>query len=146
MVAWKTDSNPADVRAILIVSQDAEMVSVWEALFEQKHCRVFVETAPTDAVQSSRVLSPALIVLELDLPHSRLIALCRELRATTSGTLLLLAPRGGESEISKYHTAGVDEYIATPISPMALLIKSMAWLARQEWALPRGQTTPMKVQ
>lgn len=146
MIAWKSDSNPEDVRSILIVSRDAEMVSVWEALFEQKNCRVIVETSPTNAVQTSRLLSPALIVLELDLSHGNLLDLCRELRATTSGTLLLLAPRGGESEISKYHGAGVDEYIPTPISPMALWIKSMAWLARQEWALPRGQTVRMNVQ
>lgn len=137
MPAWKSDLNLDDMRSILIVSRDAEMVSVWETLFEQKNCRVVVEASPANAVQTSRLLSPALIVLELDLSHGSLLDLCRELRATTNGTLLLLAPRGGETEISKYHGAGVDEYIATPISPMALLIKSMAWLTRQEWAPSR---------
>ncbi len=139
MSAWKPDFNLDDIRSILIVSRDMEMVNVWETLFKQKNCCVVTEDSPANALQTSRLLSPTLIVLALDLPHGSLLDLCRELRATTNGTLLLLAPRGGETEIATYHGAGVDEYIATPISPMALLIKSMAWLARQEWAPSRQQ-------
>ncbi|NUQ58544.1 MAG: hypothetical protein HUU12_04085 [Anaerolineales bacterium] len=33
-------------------------------------------------------------------------------------------------DVLEYHRAGVDETIAAPISPMALLVKSLAWFAR----------------
>lgn len=143
MVTWKSDMSFNEMHTVLIVSQDPEMVGVWETLFEQKDCFVVVENAPENALQSSRLLTPALTVVDLDLSQSERINLCRKLRSTTNGALLLLAPRDSEVEISEYHHAGVDEFLFTPISPMALLIKSMAWLARQEWIVPRKQNTGM---
>ncbi len=146
MVAWKTEMNfNNEMQTALIISQDAEMVSVWETLFQQKKCSVVSETSAHNAVQTARLLSPSLIVLELDLPHQELLALCRELRPTTRGTLLLLAPWRNEKEVFDYHKAGVDEHLATPISPMGLLIKSMAWLARQEWIIPPDQPAQIYV-
>ena len=145
MVAWKTETNFSEMQTALIISQDAEMVSVWEALFQQKNCYVVNETSPHDALQTARLLAPSLIVLELDLPHSELLVLCREFRSTTQGTLLLLAPRRNERETSSYYAAGVDEHLITPISPMVLLIKSMAWLVRQEWTIPAAPTAHIYV-
>ena len=77
------------------------------------------------------MLAPELIILNLNLPQAEQINLCRELRFTTNGTLLLLAPKEGKQEISDYYHAGVNEHLPTPINPMTLLIKSMAWLVRQ---------------
>lgn len=131
MVAWKSTSQPNEMNTVLIISQDTEMITVWEALFEQKNCYVVSETSIDSAIQTSRLLAPTLIVLDLNLSRPERINLCRELRSTTSGTILLLAPKGNMAEISEYLYAGADEFLSTPISPMALLIKSMAWLVRQ---------------
>ncbi|MBI5824982.1 MAG: response regulator transcription factor [Chloroflexi bacterium] len=145
MVAWKSDPNIDDMQTVLIVSQDAEMVMVWETLFEQKNYHVVCEAGAEDALQTARLLSPALIILDLDLTPSERIGLCRELRSTTGGTLLLLAPKRDEAEIFEYLYAGVDEFLSTPISPLALLVKSMAWLVRQEWIAPSGQSSQVYV-
>ncbi|MBK8783503.1 MAG: response regulator transcription factor [Anaerolineales bacterium] len=131
MVAWKSSSSFEEINTVLIISQDAKMTEVWETLFLQKNCHVVCETTDRNAVQTSRLLSPALIVLELALPRLDLVRLCSELRDTTNGTILLLAPKGNLTEISDYLRAGADEFLSTPISPMALLIKSMAWLVKQ---------------
>lgn len=131
MVAWKSTSQPNETNTVLIISQNTEMITVWEALFEQKNCYVVSETSIDSAIQTSRLLAPTLIVLDLNLSRLERINLCRELRSTTSGTILLLAPKGNMAEISEYLYAGADEFLSTPISPMALLIKSMAWLVRQ---------------
>jgi CheY-like chemotaxis protein len=141
MNAWKAEANSNMVQTVLIISQDAEMIAVWEMLFQQKNCYVVIETSPHSARQTAQLLSPSLIVLELDLPYSERLGLCKELRSTTHGTLLLLAPKGSEQEILNYYNAGVNEHLTTPISPMALLIKSMAWLVRQEWNIPRAQSS-----
>jgi DNA-binding response OmpR family regulator len=133
MVAWKSNANFNEMNTVLIISQDSEMVAVWETLFKQKNCNVVSETSVENALQAARLLSPTLIVLDLPLPRLERIKFCRELRETTHGTILLLAPKGDITEISEYLHAGADEFLSTPISPMALLIKSMAWLVRQEW-------------
>ncbi len=131
MIAWKSES---ELHTVLIISTDVEMVSVWETLFKQKNCHVINETDPYTALQTAHLLCPSLIVLHLDMPERELISLCRELRASTNGTLLLLAPSVDHNQnVFEYYQAGVDEHIITPISPMALLIKSMAWLVKQEW-------------
>ncbi|MEK6752474.1 MAG: response regulator [Chloroflexota bacterium] len=145
MVAWKSNTSVDEMQTVLIVSQDAEMVIVWEALFEQKNYHVVCEIGAEEALQTARLLSPALIILDLDLIPSERIVLCRELRSTTNGTLLLLAPKRDEAEIFEYLYAGVDEFLSTPISPLALLVKSMAWLVRQEWIVPREQSSQVYV-
>ncbi len=127
--------NLSELHTVLIISKDTEMISVWEALFQQKNCYVINESTPHTALQSAVLLRPSLIVLDMDLPRAHRLELCRKLRATTTGTLLLLAPANDSQHLYEYMDAGVNEHISTPISPMALLVKSMAWLVRQQWAV-----------
>ena len=145
MVAWKSDSNFNEMNTVMIISRDAEMVDVWKTLFEQKNCHVVSETSSEDALRASRLLSPSLIVLDMALSHLERVNLCRKLRSTTNGTILLLAPKGDMTEISEYLHAGADEFLSTPLSPMALLIKSMAWLVRQEWIESGAQSSHLYV-
>lgn len=145
MVAWKSNISITGIHTVLIISQDKEMADVWETLFEQKNCRVISETSAANALQTASLLSPSLIVLELSLSQPERVELCRALRATTNGILLLLAPKGDMAEISEYLHAGADEFLSTPISPMALLIKSMAWLVRQDWSQLNRQSPQLYV-
>jgi len=126
--------NLAELHTVLIISKDTEMISVWEALFQQNNCYVVNEKSPQRPLQPAALISPSLIVLDIDLPQDARLELCRKLRATTTGTLLLLAPANDSEHLFEYIDAGVNEHISTPISPMALLVKSMAWLVRQQWA------------
>jgi DNA-binding response OmpR family regulator len=130
MTAWPTYTS--DMHTVLIISKDTEMISIWKTLFQQKNCYVFNETTPHAALQSAKLTSPSLIILDLDLPRSTRLELCQQLRTTTSGTLLLLAPSNDSRHRFEYTGAGVNEHIVTPISPMALFVKSMAWLVWQE--------------
>lgn len=128
-----------DLNTVLIISQDADLTRVWKMLFEQRNCQVVNETTSFAGLISSRLLSPTLIILDMDLPDDERLGLCKELRSTTNGTLLLLNSGYKSIDVQEYHRAGVDETIASSISPMALLIKSLAWLARQDWLVPRRQ-------
>lgn len=138
MAASKLSPNQ---NTVLIISQDADMVRVWKMLFEQRNCHVISEMSAQDGLSSSRLLSPTLIILDLDLPDEERLRLCRNLRATTNGTLLLLNSSYKNVDILEYHRAGVDETVSASISPMALLVKSLAWLARQDWIVPRRRSS-----
>lgn len=138
MAASKLSPNP---NTVLIISQDADMVRVWKMLFEQRNCHVISEMSAQDGLSSSRLLSPTLIILDLDIPDEERLRLCRNLRATTNGTLLLLNSSYKNVNVLEYHRAGVDETVSASISPMALLVKSLAWLARQDWIVPRRQSS-----
>lgn len=142
MTAEKFTPNTMN-NTVLIISQDADMTRVLKILFEQRNCQVVHESASHDGLMSSRLLSPTLIILDLDLPDNERLGLCKELRSTTNGTLLLLNSDYKAFDVLEYHRAGVDETISSSISPMALLIKSLAWLARQDWLVPRRQSAQL---
>ena len=136
-------SNTSTQNSILIISQDVDMTRVWKNLFEQKNCRVISETTARDGVHTARTLSPTLIILDLDMPDKDRLNLCRDLRASTNGTLLLINASHKQVDVLEYHRAGVDETVSDSISPMALLVKSLAWLARQDWIVPRKQSAQL---
>ena len=133
MVAWKSEMDTSNERIVLIVSQDADSASMWERLFLQKGCCVVREVSPRHALQSAQLISPSLIILNMDVPHAERVNLCRTLRSVTNGILLVLSSTQNETEIYEYYRAGVNEHLATPLNPMALLVKSMAWLVKQDW-------------
>lgn len=140
MAASKVSPYQNDLNNVLIISQDVDMTRVWKMLFEQRNCHVISETTAHEGLLTSRLLSPTLIILDMDMPDHERLDLCRELRATTNGTLLLINSSYKNIDVLEYHRAGVDETVADSISPMALLIKSLAWLARQDWIVPRRQS------
>ena len=137
MSTTKPNSNQIEQHNVLIISQDVDMARVWKTLFEQRNCRVISEPTAQEGLTASRLVSPTLIILDIDLPDGERLSLCKELRATTNGTLLLLNSGHTNIDVLEYHRAGVDETVTDAISPMALLIKSLAWLARHDWIVPR---------
>lgn len=143
MNAEKSLHDQHEPHSVLIISQDADMARVWKTLFEQRKCRVICETSVREGVDSSRLLSPALILLDVDLPDKDRLEICRALRSTTDGALLMIDSGVRNPDVLEYHRAGVDETISASISPMALLIKSLAWLARQDWIVPRRQSAQL---
>lgn len=143
MAASKVSPQQNGLNSILIISQDVDITRVWKSLFEQNNCHVISETTARDGLNTARLLSPALIILDLDMPDKERLALCRDLRASTNGTLLLINSSYKHVDVLEYHRAGVDETVADSISPMALLVKSLAWLARQDWIVQRRQSAQL---
>lgn len=139
MAAMKNTPLFNTPQTILLITKDAEIRNVCESYYAHENYRTITETAPLDGLQTSRLLAPAMIILDLDLPNDELLTLCSDLRATTNGTLLLILPQSHVISVSEYFSVGVDECITRPVNPMALLIKSITWLARQDWIVPRRQ-------
>jgi len=130
MTAWKTTDNLNKTQIVLLVSRDAKMAAVWDMAFKQKGYYVIHEKTPRHALQAARLLSPSLVIVDLDLTQPERLSLCKELRPMTSCALLMLAPNVNDDEISEYYRAGVDERLSPTISPAALLSKSLTWLAQ----------------
>jgi CheY-like chemotaxis protein len=128
MSAWKTQTNFNKLRTVLVISQDSKMAAAWDLVFKQKGCYVIHEKTPRHALQAARLLSPALVIVDLDLTQPERLSLCQEIRPMTSCALLLLAPKVKNNEVAEYSLAGVDEHLSPTISPAALLSKSLAWL------------------
>jgi DNA-binding response OmpR family regulator len=125
--------NMKYTHTVLIISDANATIPTREALFQEKNCIVISETSPRDALKTAQLYSPSLIILDLNLPHPERLSLCRELRQGTTAKLLVLSPEKDEQKIYEYFLAGVHEHLTTPLAPIMLVIKSMAWLVRQDW-------------
>ncbi len=132
MTAWETETGFNEMHTVLIISQDMEMAAVCEGLFKQKNCYVVHEATAYHALQTTRLLLPSLIIFDLELDQPEHIALCSQLRSLTESAILLLAPGDKNPQVLKYYQAGVSEHILTPVNPLALLIRSITWLMKQE--------------
>lgn len=141
MTAWMPASPLNKKRTILIISQDSKMVAAWRILFKQRDCYVIHEVSPHNALQTARLTSPALTILDLNLPQSECVSLCKQIRPMTSGAIFLLVPNFNEKEAVEYYSAGIDERLSSTISPAALLAKSMLWLR----IVPREKNTQIYV-
>src|SRR5688572_1638731 len=119
MLTWKPSSD-IKTQTILVISKDIEMLNVWTTFFKEKNYQAIHESEAKNGLQTSHLFAPSLIILDLDLPQNESLEFCRQLRSTTNGSIILLSKKNNETEISNYYQAGVDEFIAKPVNPMAV--------------------------
>ncbi len=142
MLTWKTAYSPLPLKIVLIVSDQENVSALWELLLQQKGC-VIIQENRENASQTCKVVAPALIVIDTQLPHTEQLMLCSELRATSSEPIILLVPEYDSSHIVDSYSAGVDECLLKPVSPAFLVIKAMSWLLRRSWLEFNHELSPI---
>src|SRR5947207_7903465 len=119
-----------DAAHILVVDDDREIRSLLRDFLEKNGLRA---TAVGDGVEARRALAQGrvdLIVLDLMLPHESGLAICRELRATSTMPIIMLTALGEEVDRVVGLEVGADDYLAKPFSPRELLGRIRAVLRR----------------
>ena len=132
MLTRKATNSPTIAQVILILSDQDKVSDSWEGPFHQKGCMTVFETQE-NAIQTCKIVDPALIVVDLGLPHAQKLDLFKGLRGTTSVPILLLIPNWNGDKILDAYNAGVDECLLKPVSPAFLVVKSMSWLLLHRW-------------
>ena len=126
MVTWKTNIDTA--HTVLIVSDQIEPIATWTALFSQRNCIVLVENNIDDAIQSAQLISPTLILVDIDVSKERRISLLKGLRSVGRAPILMLISANTIDEILEANRSGADECFVKPVNPAVLVVKAMAWL------------------
>ena len=128
MATWKTDVDTIPLHSVLIISDQAENVAIWDALFSQRNCVVLSESNIADALQSARLIGPSLMIVDMNVSRSDRAVLLSSLRATSRGPILMLITANTVDEIVEANQEGADECLVKPINPAVLVVKAMAWL------------------
>lgn len=137
-----TTSEPNST--VLVIDDDAEARERLRGVFEDAGYRAFSADEASSALHILHTEPCDLVVLELALPGTDGLALCRLLRAqATTSKLPIIAISKNDSETnvasreSEALAAGADDYIARPSSAAEIASRAIAHLraAQREWVL-----------
>src|SRR5437763_1166925 len=120
---------------ILIVEDDPDIAELVARYLEKAAFETDRAASGRDALQMIAVNPPALVVLDLMLPHVDGIEICRRLRSdqkTAAIPLIMLTARAEESERIVGLELGADDYLAKPFSPNELVARVRALLRRAQ--------------
>jgi two-component system, OmpR family, response regulator MprA len=127
-----------DARAhLLVVDDDERIAASLRRALEYEGYRVSVATDGAGALAAAERHRPDLVVLDVMLPGVDGVTVCRRLRASGSGALvLMLTARDATPDRVAGLDAGADDYLVKPFAYEELLARVRALLRRRGAAAP----------
>jgi len=120
---------------ILIVEDEKDIVELLRFNLEREGYRVEAAHTGEEGLEKARQLSPDLILLDLMLPRTDGLEVCKMLRAdekTRTIPVVMLTAKGEEADIVTGLEVGADDYVAKPFSPKVLIARIRATLRRRD--------------
>jgi two-component system alkaline phosphatase synthesis response regulator PhoP len=115
---------------ILVVDDEPKIVKLARDYLEQGGFRVVTAADGTTALAVARHERPDLIVLDLNLPGTDGLDVCRALRRESDVPIIMLTARVEETDRLIGLELGADDYITKPFSPRELVARVRAVLRR----------------
>jgi DNA-binding response OmpR family regulator len=115
---------------ILLVEDDHRLARLTAEYFEQNGFSVEVESHGDDVLAHFASVRPRIVLLDLMLPGTDGLTLCRKLRETFDGPILMFTARDSDIDQVIGLEAGADDYVTKPVDPIVLLARTRALLRR----------------
>ena len=124
---------------ILVVDDDQELAGLIGYALRQAGYLV-VEAADGEAALAVfERESPALMILDANLPHLDGFEVCRRIRAGSRVPIMMLTVRSGEEDQVQALDLGADDYLTKPFSPRELLARIRTILRRRRAEVRQGR-------
>ncbi len=127
---------PHKAHTVLLIDADAERMRLFESALQAEGLRVLTADNGEIALQLACQEHPAAVVIDIALPESKGLDICRMLRAETEPCLrdvpimMLAGGKLDETELVEAFAAGATDYQATPVKPTLTRSRIRAWLMR----------------
>jgi two-component system response regulator RstA len=115
---------------LLLVEDDARTARLVAEYLSGQGFRVEIEADGARATKRILTEQPDAVVLDLMLPGKDGLTICREVRGSFAGPILMMTARGDEVDQVVGLELGADDYIAKPVSPRLLVARLRALLRR----------------
>ena len=122
---------------VLVVDDDREIRTLLSDYLQKNGYRVTAVADGKGMWAAFDQMRPDLIVLDLMLPGTDGLTLCRDVRARSSVPIVMLTARGEETDRIVGLEIGADDYLPKPFSPRELLARIKSVLRRSR-ALPQN--------
>lgn len=133
-------ATESDRSTILVVDDDNEILGLVARYLSSNGFGVLTASSGADMSTCLTKANPDLIVLDLMLPGTGGLELCRQLRRTTAVPVIMLTAKGDEIDRIIGLEVGADDYISKPFNPRELVARINAVLRRSAQR-PSGLTT-----
>ena len=115
---------------VLIVEDDERLADLTKEYLESNGLVVSVEANGSHAVERIMSEKPDLVVLDLMLPGEDGLSICRKVRPSYNGPILMLTARTDDLDQVLGLEMGADDYMSKPVRPRVLLARIRALLRR----------------
>jgi DNA-binding response OmpR family regulator len=115
---------------ILVVDDDQELAGLIGYALRQAGYLVVEAADGAAALAAFERESPALVILDANLPRLDGFEVCRRIRASSRVPVMMLTVRSGEEDQVQALDLGADDYLTKPFSPRTLLARVRALLRR----------------
>jgi len=122
---------------ILVVDDDLELSSLIGYALRQAGYLVIEAADGVAALAAFERESPALVILDVNLPRLSGLEVCRRIRNASRVPIMMLTVRNAEEDQVQALDLGADDYLTKPFSPRTLLARVRALLRRA------GEEKPM---
>jgi DNA-binding response OmpR family regulator len=115
---------------ILVVDDDQELSGLIGYALRQAGYLVVEAADGQAALDTFERESPALVILDVNLPRLSGLEVCRRIRADSKVPIMMLTVRSAEEDQVQALDLGADDYLTKPFSPRTLLARVRALLRR----------------
>ena len=117
---------------ILVVEDEAALADTVRYNLEREGYAVAVAADGRRALESFRVDSPSLVILDLMLPELSGLDVCREIRQISTVPIIMVTAKDSEADKVAGLEIGADDYVTKPFSVRELISRVRAHLRREE--------------
>lgn len=130
---------------VLLIDDDVELCSMLTDYLGRHGFRIVAVHRGDTGLKAARERSWALILLDVMLPKMDGFEVLKQMRSTSSVSVLLLTARGDDVDRIVGLEIGADDYLPKPFNPRELLARMRAILRRSSMAEPIGEESVLRV-
>ena len=123
-------TNNETVKKILLVEDDRQLSNLVSDFLETEGFHVKQEFRGDTVAKRVDSFNPDLIILDIMLPGKDGFTVCKDLRPSYTGPILMLTAKGTDFDQVLGLEIGADDYVIKPVEPRVLLARVNALLRR----------------
>jgi two-component system response regulator RstA len=124
--------TPPDADRILLVDDDTQLTLLVSKFLSDNGFEVQVVADGCQAIDIINTRPPRLVILDVMLPGADGLSVCRAIRDSYTGPVLMLTALADDIDEVAGLELGADDYLAKPVRPRVLLARLRALLRRAE--------------